>query len=198
MFSYWRWTAEVDLHHHSCHRSLLSSDCSHFSNYRIWNASGKSGTRVEGKSTTISTNGLAPKKKHTAGGSNLMSETEHLLASRSNWYEIDSTPQNQYPGVFPPQNPDSPSLGLKRMGHIVDCSKLPQFTEGNPHLFITKTSSQKVPTMTMSEKLLLMATSRTFAFTMQHVMVCSSVTPTTAPLRAQKKPKNVRLILCHS
>ena len=134
MFSYWRWTAEVDLHHHSCHRSLLSSDCSHFSNYRIWNASGKSGTRVKGKSTTISTNGLAPKKKHTAGGSNLMSEIEHLLASRSNWYEIDSTPQNQYPGVFPPQNPDSPSPGLKRMGHIVDCSKLPQFTEGNPHL----------------------------------------------------------------
>ena len=104
--------------------------------YRIWNASGKSGTRVKGKSTTISTNGLAPKKKHTAGGSNLMPEIEHLLASRSNWYEIDSTPQNQYPGVFPPENPDSPSPGLKRMGHIVDCSKLPQFTEGNPHRFL--------------------------------------------------------------
>ena len=88
------------------------------------------------KSTTISTvtNGLAPKKKRTAGGSNLMPEIEHLLASCFNWYEIDSTPKNQYPGVFPPENPDSPSPGLKRMGHIVDCSKLPQFTEGNPHL----------------------------------------------------------------
>ena len=49
MFSYRWWTAAVDLHHQSWHRSLLSSDCSHFSNYRIWNASGKSGTRVEGK-----------------------------------------------------------------------------------------------------------------------------------------------------
>ena len=151
------------------------------------------------KSTTISTNELAPKKKRTAGGSNLMPEIEHLLASRSNWYQIDSTPQYQYPGVFPPENPDSPPPELKRMGHIVDCSKLPQFTEGNPHLLYNENQLSKGHyTMTMSEKLLLMATSRTFAFAMQRVKVCSSVKPPTAPLRAQKKPKNVRLIPCHS
>ena len=93
------------------------------------------------KSTTISTNEIAHKKKRTAGGSNLMPVIEHLLASRSNWYEIDSTPQYQYPGVFPPEKPDSPEL--KRMGHIVDCSKLPQFTEGNPHLLYNENQLSK-------------------------------------------------------
>ena len=150
------------------------------------------------KSTTLSTNELAPKKKRTAGGSNLMPEIEHLLASRSNWYQIDSTPQYQYPGVFPPENPDSPPPELKRMGHMWIAANYHSLQKETHTSFITKTSSQKVTTVTMSEKLLLMATSRTFAFAMQRVKVCSSVKPPTAPLRAQKKPKNVRLIPCHS
>ena len=64
-----------------------------------------------------------------------------LVAINNNFSDI--TPQYQYLGVFPPGNPDSPSPELKRMGHIVDCSKLPQFAEGNPHLLYNENQLSK-------------------------------------------------------
>ena len=136
------------------------------------------------KSTTISTNELSPKKKRTAGGSNLMPEIEHLLASRSNWYKIDSTPQYQYPGVFPPENPDSSSPELKRMGHIVDCSKLPQFAEGNPHLLYNENQLSKGHYNDNVREIVVDGNKKSVRI---RYAACSSVTPPITPLKAQKR-----------
>ena len=92
MFSYWWWTAEVDLHHHSCHRSLLSSDCSHFSNYRIQVANQAQEWKV--KSTTIYTNELAPKMKRIQ-----LVEVASCQKLSISSFSLQLVPNWQYPPV---------------------------------------------------------------------------------------------------
>ena len=75
---------------------------------------------------------------------------EQLLSSADNWYEIVSTRQYQYPGVFTDQEESEviPScMGSKqaqpRMGHVSDLCKLPHFSGQNHHLLYEENQLSK-------------------------------------------------------
>lgn len=78
------------------------------------------------------------KKKRRSGGSNITPVVVSLLSSSSNWYEITSTSQYQYPGVLDDTNATSLQLG-----HVQDISKLPHFTGDNYHLLYTENQLSK-------------------------------------------------------
>ena len=85
------------------------------------------------------------KKNRTCGGSNLMPIIEGLLSSES-WFEIKSTKEYQYPGVFSEQEDTSEpnaSQSLPRMGHVLNIQTLPHFTGENHHLLYSENQLSK-------------------------------------------------------
>ena len=97
----------------------------------------------EEQSSESSDNAVTPKKR-LSSGSNIMPIIEDTLSSHSNWFEISATPQYQYPGVIPHHDPQSSSSsGLKYMGHVSDCSKLPHYTGTNEHFLYNENQLSK-------------------------------------------------------
>ena len=78
------------------------------------------------------------KKKRLSGGSNLMPEIENALSSQSNWYEISTTSQYQYPGVCPQSTSE-----VKFMGHVTDCTQLAHYTGSNEHFLYNENQLSK-------------------------------------------------------
>ena len=86
------------------------------------------------------------KKNRTCGGSNLMPIIEGLLLSSESWFEIKSTKEYQYPGVFSEQEDTSEpnaSQTLPRMGHVLNIQTLPHFTGENHHLLYSENQLSK-------------------------------------------------------
>ena len=86
------------------------------------------------------------KKNRTCGGSNLMPIIEGLLLSSESWFEVESTKEYQYPGVFSEQeNKSEPNATQTppRMGHISNIQRLPHFTGENHHLLYSENQLSK-------------------------------------------------------
>lgn len=86
------------------------------------------------------------KKNRTCGGSNLMPVIEGLLLSSDSWFEVESTKEYQYPGVFSEQVEASEPNAIQtppRMGHVSNIQKLPHFTGENHHLLYCENQLSK-------------------------------------------------------
>jgi hypothetical protein len=88
------------------------------------------------------------KKKRTCGGSNVMPIIEGLLLSSESWFEVESTKEYQYPGVFSEaeqEDADEPNASQipPRMGHVSNIQTLPHFTGENHHLLYNENQLSK-------------------------------------------------------
>ena len=86
------------------------------------------------------------KKSRTHGGSNLMPVIEGLLSSSENWYEVESSKDYQYPGVFTEQeHSNEPNMHQvpPPMGHVSNLYGLSHFTGQNCHLLYCENQLSK-------------------------------------------------------
>lgn len=148
--------------------------------------------------SSIESQPLKGKKKRLSTGSNIMPIIEDALLSRSNWFEITSTPQYQYPGVRNASDSTSAYVPSKLMRHIDDCTKLPHYTITNKHFLYTENQISKGHYNDNERKVVVDGESTTVRIryaTCKGVMKCPQQNCTFA---ASKMQKNAQITQLHS
>jgi len=63
-------------------------------------------------------------------GMNALGVAKELISDRANWYDIKSSDDYNFPGIFTQPYP-------KRLGYCEDISKLPNYEASNPHFLFS-------------------------------------------------------------